>query len=461
MSKVTENTINLLLGEAYRYNQPHEQFDWLRANKPIYKHSLPDDNFFWAVTRYSDIFEINKNYKKFSSNCLVTFNNHGCPIDHSAFEEYQKKHQEENPEETPTTEATKESKEEESTEEEFEHKPMMIMMDPPHHTGYRKLVSKDLAPANMKHWEGRVQDLTTSIIDDVINNGSCEFVSEVSGRIAGEVIAELMGLPKEDATRLYEFTELFHAMPGTLSIDHIMENGKELNIYLEDIIKRKRGSTDKDLSCDFLNGLVHGEAMTDLDFLQQFMLMVNGGTDTARNIISIALYELLQQPELMTWLKEDLDTRIPLAREEFLRWASPIIYQCRAAQEDMELHGQQIKQGDILAMYYGAANHDPEKFNDPHKIDFTRTANKHLAFGGGNHICVGQWIARIEIDIMLREVLTRMKDITLASEPEWLESNFLFGLKHLHIKFNAATDADTSKAGSREAASEDYDVSLP
>jgi cytochrome P450 len=162
---------------------------------------------------------------------------------------------------------------------------------------------------------------------------------------------------------------------------------------------------------------------------------VDAGGDTTRNLLSGGLLALMENPDQMAWLMADLPGRLPSAREELLRWTSPVIYMRRTARHDTELAGQQIREGDKVVMYFGAANRDPAAFDRPEVLDLARTPNEHIAFGTGPHGCLGQHIARIEIDAMLSEVLTRMTDFELASPPEWLASNFISGPKAMPLRF--------------------------
>src|SRR6201999_2736496 len=159
--------------------------------------------------------------------------------------------------------------------------------------------------------------------------------------------------------------------------------------------------------------------------------------DPTRNLLSGGMIALTQHPEQHRWLMDDLPGRLPTAREEMLRWTSPVTYMRRTAKHDVELAGRSIKQGDKVVMYFGAANRDPEKFDRADVFDLSRTPNEHIAFGTGPHGCLGQHIARIEIDAILTEVLTRMDDLKLAAAPEWLPSNFISGPKRLPVTFRS------------------------
>jgi len=403
MSK--QKKIDLVSPQVYIGGQPHEQFDWLRENEPIYKHSLPNGKPFWAVTRYDDIYEIGRNYKDYSSASGIIHENHGCPFS--------------------------EKKQPPSYKES-----MMIRKDPPEHTKYRRLVSKDFTPNGMKGWDEKIRGIAKDVVDKVIDKGQCEFVSEVAGEFVDRVTGRLLGLPDDQCSGLYEFTELFHHMPGTMSEKEIKDGFKELSGFITEVSNVKSKSDDGDISCRFLFGKVDGENLTYKDFYLQFMLMVNGGTDTVRNLVSVGLYELLKNPKQLAWLMEDLDARMPRARDELLRFISPLIYFCRTATRDIELDGNAIKKGDHVALYYGAANYDSSKFDEPHSLNLARDSSKHLAFGGGHHVCIGQWLARIEIDEIFKEILLRFKNIKIIGEPTWLGSNYSFGLKSMQITFD-------------------------
>jgi len=149
------------------------------------------------------------------------------------------------------------------------------------------------------------------------------------------------------------------------------------------------------------------------------------------------LIALLDNPDQLAWLKADLPARLPLAREELLRFTTPVIYMRRTARHDTVLAGQQIKEGSKVVMYFGSANRDPDKFDQPDALDLSRTPNEHIAFGTGPHGCLGQHIARIEIDAILTEVLTRMADLQIVGAPKWFASNFISGPTHLPVRFKS------------------------
>ncbi|HEV2650322.1 MAG TPA: cytochrome P450, partial [Rhizomicrobium sp.] len=252
------------------------------------------------------------------------------------------------------------------------------------------------------------------------------------------VIAELMGIPLEDGRELYKLTEAIHTTAGG-SPDG--ENGAvavfQMFEYGRKVIEEKRARPKNDLATKLLQVEVDGRRLDDIEFLLFFLLLIDAGGDTTRNLLSAGMLALLDHPDQHAWLMAGLPGRLPSAREELLRWTSPVIYMRRRALRDIALGGKDVKVGDKVVMYFGSANRDPAKFDHPDTLDLARTPNEHIAFGTGPHGCLGQHIARIEIDAMLMEVLTRMNDFKLGGAPRWLPSNFISGPQVMPVTFRA------------------------
>jgi cytochrome P450 len=314
---------------------------------------------------------------------------------------------------------------------------MMLMMDPPEHTAFRKLIRSEFTQPAAHLREGRIQALARQIVDTVVDKGECDFVAEVAGEMPSYVIAELMGLPLDDGRELYKLTEIIHTAPEALPPGAGGQAVGKMFEYATGVIAEKRARPSDDLASKLLAAEVDGHRLADMEFLLFFLLLVDAGGDTTRNLLSGGLLALMQHPDQFRWLMADLDRRLPAAREELLRWTSPVIYMRRTAKKGAELGGKQIREGDKVVMYFGSANRDPAKFDRPESFDLSRDPNPHNAFGAGAHACLGQHLARIEIDAMLREVLTRMDEFELAAEPEWLASNFISGPKAMPLKYKA------------------------
>lgn len=394
--------IDLLSPESFAGGQPHRQYDWLRANAPVAWHDEPDGKGFWAVTRHADVWAVDRDFQTYSSEPTIMITD-------------------------PLAEAGG-----------FGPYKMMLMMDPPEHTAFRKLIRSEFTEPAARLRAQRIQQLAKQIVDAVIEKGECDFVAEVAGEMPSFVIAELMGLPLDDGRELYKLTEIIHTAPEALPPGAGGQAVMKMFEYGSRVIAEKRARPGDDLASRLLACEVDGRKLEDVEFLLFFLLLVDAGGDTTRNLLSAGLLALMEHPDQHAWLMADLDARLPTAREELLRWTSPVIYMRRTARRDAALAGQAVKEGDKVVMYFGAANRDPAAFERPDTLDLSRAENPHIAFGTGPHGCLGQHIARIEIDAMLREVLTRMTDFELAAPVEWLPSNFISGPKAMPLRFRAA-----------------------
>ncbi len=394
--------IDLLSPASFAAGQPHDQFAWLRKNDPVHWHEEPNGPGFWAVTRYDDVWTVDRDFQAYSSEPTIMITD---PLaDAGSFGPYK----------------------------------MMLMMDPPDHTAFRKLIRSEFTLPAAKLRAERIHALARQIVDAVIDKGECDFVSDVAGEMPSFVIAELMGLPLEDGRELYKLTEVIHTAPEALPPGAGGQAVMKMFEYGRTVISEKRARPADDLASKLLACVVDGRRLDDMEFLLFFLLLVDAGGDTTRNLLSGGLLALMEHPDQLAWLKADLPARLAGAREEMLRWTTPVIYMRRTAKHDVELGGKAIAQGQKVVMYFGSANRDPAHFEAPNRFDLSRAANEHNAFGVGAHACLGQHIARVEIDTMLTEVLTRMEAFELAAPTEWLPSNFISGPRSMPLRFKAA-----------------------
>lgn len=394
--------IDLWNPDSFAAGHPHAQYDWLRANDPVHFQAEPDGPGYWAITRYQDVYDVDRNFQAFSSEPTIMIQD---PLDQAnTFGGYK----------------------------------MMLMMDPPQHTAFRKLIRQEFTVPTAADKKPRMQQLAQQIVDEVIERGECDFVSQIAGEMPSYVIAELMGMPLDDGRELYKLTEAIHTNAGGTPTHDGAAAVYKMFEYGRKLIDEKRARPKNDLATKLLQAEVDGKKLDDIEFLLFFLLLIDAGGDTTRNLLSGGMIAMLENPDQLAWLMEDLPGRLPSAREELLRWTSPVIYMRRRAMRDIEIGGKQLKEGDKAVMYFGAANRDAEKFERPDTLDLSRKPNEHIAFGTGPHGCLGQHIARIEIDAMLIEVLTRMKDFRLAGAPRWLPSNFISGPTTMPVTFAAA-----------------------
>ena len=396
--------IDLLSLNSFAHGQPHKQFRWLRANDPVYWHEEPGGPGFWAVTRYEDVCTVSRDPKTYSSYAGGIAINDMDPDGLAA------------------------------------SRNMMLFMDPPKHTRYRALVSSQFIPRSARAMKPRIEELAHKIIDRVIDRGECDLVSQIAGELPSYVIAELMGIPLEDGRLLYELTEKMHSSSEAVPEIEKRAASAQLLSYALGIAEEKRKQPGDDLATRLLNCEIEGDRLTPAEYAMFFLLLINAGGDTTRNLLAGGMQVLFENPTERRKLQGDLDRLLPLAVEEMLRYVSPVVYMRRTASADTTLGGKAIRAGDKVVMYYGSANRDDTAFAEPDRFDVARSPNDHIAFGGGGtHFCLGAHIARIEIQVMLREILNRLPDIEAAGPAQWLPSNFISGPRHLPVRFSAAS----------------------
>jgi cytochrome P450 len=380
--------------------QPHELFRWLRRSEPVYRHREPGGPGFWAITRYADVTAVSRDPATFSSALG------GIMI----------------PDARP--------------EELAGARNMMLYMDPPRHVRYRKLVRGPFTPSAAERLRPRITELAAEIVDEVIERGQCDFVSEVAGELPSYVIAALMGIPLGDGRRLYLLTEKMHADPTVVSLEERTAAMGEMLRYARDIAARKRQQRADDLASVLVDAEVDGERLSAEEFEYFFLLLVNAGGDTTRNLLAGGLEILFRNPAERRRLEHDLEGLLPTAVEEMLRYVSPVVHMRRTATRDTTLGRRRITAGDKVVMFYGSANRDEDVFPDPDRFDVGRTPNEHVAFGaGGPHYCLGAYVARVEAAAMMREVLTRMVDLEPAGPVERLPSIFIAGPRRMPVRF--------------------------
>src|SRR3954463_38544 len=306
--------IDLLSPDSFAGGQPHGQYDWLRANQPVAWHDEPGGAGFWAVTRHADVWAVDRDFQTYSSEPTIMIT-------------------------APRADAGS-----------FGPHKMMLMMDPPEHTGFRKLIRSEFTEPSARLRRERIERLGKQIVAAVIGKGECDFVNEVAGEMPSFVIAELMGLPLEDGRELYKLTEVIHTAPEALPPGAGGAAVAKMFEYGSGVMAEKRARPGDDLASRLLACEVDGRKLDDIEFLLFFLLLVDAGGDTTRNLLSGGLLALMEHPDQYAWLMADLPGRLPTAREELLRWTSPVIYMRRTARHDTELAGQAIKDGDKVVM---------------------------------------------------------------------------------------------------------------
>lgn len=401
--------IDLLDPATFSNGHPVDLYAQLRAEAPVYRNPESGGPGFWALTRYEDVRAVDRDFRTFSSEPTIMIAD-PSPEEGNVFGDAQ----------------------------------MMLMMDPPRQTAFRKLIRAEFTSSASEGRSDRLGQLAREIVDRIVDRGECDFVADVAGEMPSYVIAELMGLPLEDGRELYRLTETIHSAPEAVAPGAGREAVAAMFAYGMGLIAEKRARPGTDLATRLINSEVEGRPLSEAEFLLYFLLLVDAGGDTTRNLLASGLLALCRHPDQFAWLMEDLPHRLPAAREELLRFASPVIYMRRTATRDVTIGDVAIARGDKVVMYFGAANRDPDHFARPDDLDLSRSPNEHIAFGGGPHVCLGQHLARLEIDAVLSEVLSRLEAIEVVGEPEWLASTFISGPRALRVRFVAREIAGPS-----------------
>ena len=394
--------IDLVSPETFaRFGHPWDQYAWLRANAPVYWHPEVDGPGFWAITKYDDVRTISRTPRTFSS--------------------YEKGVMLPDPDEMGL----------------MAQRLMMLSMDPPQHDRFKLLVSRGFTPKNAPLLRPRIQELAREIVDTALAKGSCDFVSEIAGRLPSGLIAELMGMPRQDGERLYDLTEIMHTNDDAVAPPHVKAAAiGEMLGYAQSVADRKRSEPGDDLATLLVNAEVDGDRLTDGEFQWFFLLLVNAGGDTTRNLLAAGLQLLFDHPEQRERLMSDPDGLLGTAIEEMLRFASPVSHFKRTVMHDTEIRGQKLRAGERVVVFYGSANRDEEIFDRPDEFDIARDPNPHVAFGaGGPHLCLGMHVARVELAVMFRELLMRMPHIEPAGPIERMHSSFIAGIHSMPVRY--------------------------
>jgi methyl-branched lipid omega-hydroxylase len=318
----------------------------------------------------------------------------------------------------------------------------MINMDDPRHSRLRRIVSRAFTPRMIAQFESDVQRVASSIVDELLETGPCDFVRNVAARLPLKIICDMMGIPDDlfDMVLANSNTILSGSDPEFLSQDsevavtRLLTAGQDLAELVTNLAEQPK--TDKEnLVTALVTANIDGEKLTSQELASFFILLVVAGNETTRTAITHALMLLTEYPEQRALLVGDFEGRIEGAVEEVVRYCSPVIFMRRTLTRDYTMNGHDYREGDKAVLYYYSANRDAAVFDDPERFDITRSPNPHVGYGGaGRHFCLGAHLARREITIMLRELLTRVPGI-VAGEPDRLLSSFVNGIKRLPCEF--------------------------
>ena len=387
-------------------------FAELRAHRPISWHRPvkngmfedPNDQGFWAVVRHADLVEVTRRPQDFLSGKGITF--------------------------------------ESLPPEALDAAQGFIAMDPPRHTKIRRLMAAAFTPKQLARIDDHIVANARRIVDDIADKGEVDFVTEVAALVPMHNICDMVGIPEEHRrTIAYEsqFADGWRdprLLQGADPLARVFQTIATVHGVAHELIEARRRKPENDLMTAMVQAEVDGERLTDDDIASIFALLIIAGNDTTRQSTSHGMKALTDFGDQRAWLMEDIDARMPLAIEEIIRWATPIMTFRRTAAHDTELGGQQITEGDKVIMFYSSANMDTEVFDHPERLDLSRSPNKHVAFGGGGiHHCLGAQLARRQLSATFRELLTRLPDIRVVGEPELGNGNFFHTVMSMKVQF--------------------------
>ena len=320
----------------------------------------------------------------------------------------------------------------------------MINMDAPKHVRMRGIVSRAFTPRVIQQIDELIAAKAISIIDEAASKGSCDFVTEIASRLPLAMICDLMGIAEEDYDTVFEQSNVIlsngdpeYIPEDANPIEAIFTAGAILADIMKKLAADRLENPADDLTTALLNAELDGEKLTDDEIGSFFILLCVAGNETTRNSISHGMKMLTDNPDQRALLTSDLDAHMSNAVEEIVRMASPVMHFRRTVTTDGTMLGnQELNAGDKVVLWYGSGNRDEAVFENPHSFDITRDNSAQIGFGGpGPHFCLGAHLARRQINVLFRELLTRLPDIAVVGEPDYLRSNFINGIKHLDVEF--------------------------
>ncbi len=386
--------IDLLDGKFYA-NDAHPAFTWMRAHAPLY---WDEKNEIWGVSRHAHIMGFSRDPGTFCSRF--------------------------------------------SSRPDAPAIPSMINLDDPLHKRRRNLVNRGFTPRRVADHEPKIRAICNELIDAVAAKGRCDFVHDIAAPLPMIIIGDMLGVAPEDRDMLLRWSDDLilgtSASATPEAAAGAMKAAGEYAAYARRVIADRRSRPPLD---DLMSVLVHaeidGEKLDDEELLQESLLILVGGDETTRHVITGGMHQLIQHPDQRQKLVDD-PGKIPTAVEEMLRWVTPIQNMNRTLTRDLEVAGQKLREGDKVLLLYPSGNRDESVFEDPFRFDVERTPNDHVAFGGyGAHFCLGAPLARLELRVMFEELMRRLQDLRLVSDdpPPLRPSNFIIGLETLPVAF--------------------------
>jgi cytochrome P450 len=407
------SSIDIASPEVYEHGVPHERFGLLRERDPVHWHPWSwSGGGFWAITKYDDVVAISKDWETFSS---AKGHIYLWELDDEA----------------------------------LEARRSLIETDPPNHSRLRRIVSSAFTPRKVKDYETFTRAITADLLDAAIEQEEVDLVEAVSAPLPINVLVSILGVPEGDAPMMIELTD--HLVEGTSDrpLDptaygnttplHLLPFNSPASFALFEYGRKLGAQRRKDPADDLVTRLVHaevdGDSLSDVEYTNFFQLLVFAGNETTRSGISQGMLALMEHPDEHDRLASD-PALVETAVEEILRWGSPVMYFRRTVMRDTEIRGVPVAEGDKVVMWYVSANYDEDVFADPYRFDVGREGPREsTSFGGGGaHYCLGAWLARLELRILLEEMLKRKLRFELNGRPRRIRTNFVNGIESMPVR---------------------------
>lgn len=410
MSLTSHEDLDLSNPDSFVDGLPHAYFRALRREDPVHWNEVHCDparngRGFWTITKYEDIKMMSRTPEIFSSWVGGTniFDLEGEDLEGT--------------------------------------RSMILNMDPPQHVKYRRLVAHNFTPRMIEKLEPHIRDLAATIVDDIVEKGTCDFVADVAALLPMRTIMEIVGVPEEDQPEVFELSNKLVGFDDP-DVQGSFEEGKisaaQMCMYGQKLREMVGECPMNNLASALYHGKVDGESLDAFQYNYFFLMLMIAGNETTRTMTAHGMRLLMENPEERRKLVAD-PSLIPNAVEEFLRYNPPVMYFRRTLTRDFELRGKTLKAGDKVVMWYGSANRDEDVFADPDRFDVSRNIPEHLGLGIGEHYCLGASFARTQLRSIFTEIITRVPDMEPAGPIRYLRSNFIHGVREMPVRFTPGT----------------------
>lgn len=414
-SRSTDPNVDLSSQDAFNEGAPYATFERLRRDDPVAWFEEENGKGFWAITRHADLARLNKDWQTLSSAQGIRM--------------------------------------EDQSEDEYEARKTFQETDPPEHTYFRMLMNEAFSRRRVAEFEDSIRSITAELIDNCLQKGEFDATREIARQLPMRMLGQILGVPDEDTAWLVEKGDALISNADPDYTDFVVDKvdteeyrllpfrspaAIELFDYAGKLLERIRAGEQVGILNLILEPTKDGKTMSEGQFKNFFCLAVAAGNDTTRFAIAASLHALANDPGLLEQLRNADAALMQTAVDEMIRWASPTTHFRRTATRDFEFGGKHIKKGDKVLLWFVSGNRDSEVFEDPYEIKLDRKPNRFLSFGqGGPHVCLGMFLAKLEVRIVLEEMARRVEKIEQTGPHSYLRSNFILGIKRLPVTMTA------------------------